>query len=306
MNRLPSILLTGGSGLLALNWFYCKRLDYAVYLGLNEREVNPLGSNVLNLDFSSDESFFNQLTSIRPSVLIHTAGLTNVEKCEKYPKLAFHVNVELSCIVARVTKKLGIPLVHISTDHLFEGNASMVSEEEPYNAINEYGRTKALAEKYVSEINPDALIVRSNFYAWGTSYRKSFSDYILDSLRLKKVIYLFDDVFYTPILAENLINIVHDLLDKKVNGIYQVVSDDRISKYEFGILLAEKFGLDKTLIQPSSIKSISNLVERPFDMSLSNKKTKDLLKRNLGSVKQHIARLFEQELEISTKEIQLL
>jgi dTDP-4-dehydrorhamnose reductase len=117
-------------------------------------------------------------------------------------------------MVANVTQRLGIPLVHISTDHLFEGNASMLSEEEPSNTINVYGKTKALAESSVGEINPDALIIRTNFYAWGTSYRKSFSDYIIESLRHGELLSLFDDVYYTPILAENLINTVHELLKK--------------------------------------------------------------------------------------------
>jgi dTDP-4-dehydrorhamnose reductase len=301
-----SLIFTGGSGLLATNWFYSKRNDYKIYLGLNERKIQPHDSNVLSLDYSSESSLINQLEVIRPSILIHTAGITSVEKCEKNPELAYQVNVELSNIVANATKKLGIQLVHISTDHLFEGNTAMLSEEEPVNAINVYGKSKALAEQIVSSNDPGALIIRTNFYAWGTSYRKSFSDQIIDSLRQNQVLNLFDDVYYTPILAENLIKTVHDLLDKKAQGIYHVVSDDRISKYEFGVLIAEEFGLNKSFINKSTIKSHSNLVNRPVDMSLSNKKVRDLLGRNLGTVKQHIEQLCLQESEEKTKQIQLL
>ena len=306
MSIKPSILLTGGSGLLAVNWFYSKRNVYNVYLALNERAINPSGANLLFADLKSEDSLINQLQKIRPSILIHTAGLTNIEVCETNPELAFHINYELSRIVATVTNKLGIPLVHISTDHLFEGNASMLSEEEPTEAINMYGKTKALAERIIGEINPKALIIRTNFYGWGTSYRLSFSDIIIDSLRHNKVINLFEDVYYTPILAENLINIVHDLIDKKAYGIYNVVSDDRISKYDFGVLIAEQFGLNKSLINKTTLKSQTSLVKRPGDMSLSNKKVRDLLERNLGTVKQHVEQLCRQEIEAKTKEIKLL
>jgi dTDP-4-dehydrorhamnose reductase len=306
MSLKPSIFLTGGSGLLAVNWFYSKRNEYAVYLGLNERKISPEGGHILSLDFSSVESILPQLQELQPSVVIHTAGFTSVETCENNPDLAFHINVELSSLVANATKRLGIPLVHISTDHLFEGNASMLSEEEPTQAINVYGQTKALAEKAVGQINPDALLIRTNFYGWGTSYRKSFSDQIIYSLRSHQTLHLFDDVHYTPILAENLIQTVHDLLDKKAKGIYHVVSDDRISKYEFGVLIAEEFGLDKSLIHKSTLQSQTNLVKRPIDMSLSNRKVRELLGRNLGTVKQHIALLHQQELEGKTQEIQLL
>ena len=306
MTPKSSILLTGGSGLLAVNWFYSKYNEYSVYLGLNERKIHPENCQVISLNFFSEESLMKQLEAVGPSVVIHTAGLTSVEKCENNPELAFHVNVELSCMVANVTKRLGIRLVHISTDHLFGGKDSMLSELEPTQAINVYGITKALAESKIEVINPDALIIRTNFYAWGTSYRKSFSDYIIESLRNKELLSLFDDVYYTPIIAENLINTVHELLERNEKGIFNIVSDDRISKYDFGILIAEEFGLDKTCIERCSLNNKSNLVKRPYDMSLSNQKVKKLLGKNLGTVKQHIAKLHEQEFETKTKKIQLL
>jgi dTDP-4-dehydrorhamnose reductase len=306
MSLKHSILLTGGSGLLAVNWAYLKKNKYKVYLGLNERQVAPHGSHTLTLNFFSEEGLMKQFEAVRPSIIIHAAGLTNVEKCENNPELAFYINVELSRMVANVTKRLGIRLVHISTDHLYEGNVSMLNEDEPTQAVNVYGKTKALAEINVGEINPESLIIRTNFYAWGTTYRKSFSDYIIESLRNKQVLNLFEDVYYTPILAQNLIKCVHDLLEKNAKGIFNIVSDDRISKYNFGLLIAEEFGLDKSLILRSSFKDSSNLIRRPLDMSLSNQKVKDFLGRNLGTVKQHIAKLHQQELEGINKEIQLL
>jgi dTDP-4-dehydrorhamnose reductase len=306
MNKKPSIFLTGGSGLLALNWFFSKRNEFSVNLGLNERKIYPDGAHLLNLDFRSEYDVSSCLKALKPTYVIHTAGLTSVEKCEANPELAFQINVELAALIARVTKALSIPLVHISTDHLFNGCDAMYTEEHLPNAVNVYGQTKVLAENAVIQINPNALVIRTNFYGWGTSYRQSFSDQIIDSLRHNKEINLFCDVYYTPILAENLINIVHDLIDKKTCGIYHVVSDDRISKYDFGVLIAEQFGLNKSLINKTTLKSQLNLVKRPADMSLSNKKVTDLLGLNLGTVKQHVEQLCRQEIEARTKEIKLL
>ena len=302
----PSILLTGGSGLLAVNWYATQKDKYLVYLGINKRKIEPVEGNVINLDFSSSDLLSKQLEIISPKIVIHTAGLTNVEECEYHPELAFKINVELSKMIALVTKSLGIPLVHISTDHLFEGNIPMLSELEPTNAINVYGKTKAIAEKAISQINPDALIIRTNFFCWGTTYRKSFSDFIIKSLRENKELKLFNDVFYTPILAEKLIQTVHDLIAKKAKGIFNIVSDDRLSKYEFGLLIAEEFGLNKSLIQECSFHSQKKMVNRPCDMSLSNIKVCKFLGRNLGTVQQFIALLHKQENNASIKEIQLL
>lgn len=306
MIEKSSIFLTGGSGLLAVNWFYTKKQEYSIYLGLNERIISLKDANLIFIDVETVGSFINQLKIIQPSFVIHAAGLTSVEKCEENPDIAYQINVDLPKLVALATKELNIPLVHISTDHLFNGKSSMLVEDEPTCPTNVYGETKALAEKSIMKINPNALIIRTNFYAWGTTYRKSFSDFIIYSLRKRESISLFDDVFYTPILAEKLIETVHELLQKKVKGIFNIVSDDRISKYNFGILIAEEFGLDKSLIHRSSLKDKPNLVSRPVDMSLSNKKVKDLLGRNLGTVKEHIAKLHQQEIDRKIQEIQLL
>ena len=306
MSQLPSIILTGGSGLLGANWFYSKKNEYTIYLGLNEKKINPQGSKTFSIDFSSNNALLCQLVAIQPKLIIHTAGLTSVENCEDNPDLAYYINVELSRMAAHVAKQLAIPFVHISTDHLFEGNAPMLSEKETTSAVNVYGHTKALAEEAVLKINPHALIIRTNFYAWGTSYRKSFSDQIIQSLRENKPLNLFYDVYYTPILAENLIQTVHSLIERKSQGIFNVSSDDRISKYDFGVLIAEEFGLDKSLINRKSLHSNTNLVKRPADMSLSNQKARDTLGRNLGTVKNDIIRLHQQELQGKTNEIQLL
>jgi dTDP-4-dehydrorhamnose reductase len=157
MTLKSSLLITGGSGLLAVNWFFSKKNEFRIYLGLHERIINPTGSNSVIIDFSSEKNLIKQFEEIQPSVVVHTAGLTSVEKCENNPELAHFINVELSIMIAKATKALNIPMVHISTDHLFEGNYPNLSESEPVNGVNVYGKTKALAEKYVAEINPDSL-----------------------------------------------------------------------------------------------------------------------------------------------------
>ena len=128
----------------------------------------------------------------------------------------------------------------------------------------------------------------------------------MSALRAKKEIVLFNDVYYTPILAEALILSVHELLEKKAKGIFNIVSDDRISKYEFGITIANEFNLDKNYIKPGFFRSHSALVQRPIDMSLSNNKVRGLLGRKIGIVADQIKRLHDQELEGIIKEIQLL
>jgi dTDP-4-dehydrorhamnose reductase len=235
------------------------------------------------------------LEEIKCQVVVNTAGLASVEQCESEPELAYHVNVTIASNVAKACANLGIKLVHISTDHLFSGEQAMVTEDQPTAPVNVYGRTKAEAEHRVSEINPGALVIRTNFYGWGTSYRQSFSDMVIKELRLNREITLFQDVSYTPILIEHAAKIVHKLINLKVSGIFHVVGDDRITKYEFGLRIAEKFGLDPSKIVPGFLANQSQLTQRPFDMSLSNSKVRNVLGRPVGDIQEQIAKLHQQE-----------
>lgn len=289
------ILITGGSGLLALNWAVALRDHYSVTLGLHEREITLAGVQTRRIDLESVDHLVWALETMQCQIVIHTAGLTSVEKCEAAPIQAKHINVDLAANIAQACAKLGLPLVHISTDHLFAGGDRLVDESCSVEPVNEYGRTKAEAETRVLEVYPLALVIRTNFYGWGTSYRHSFSDIIIESLRQGKELTLFQDVFYTPILMETAVLAVHDLIDLNVNGIFHVVGDERVSKYEFGLKLAQEFDLDDALIKSGYITDQASLVQRPQDMSLSNQKINKLLGRKLGGVSEHLSRLKQQE-----------
>lgn len=289
------ILITGGSGLLAVNWAMAIRDKYEVILGIHSKNIELKGVNCLSLNLESVEQLSQTMLRISPDVVIHTAGLASVERCEAEPNLAMYVNAELAENVAKACVQLRLPLVHISTDHLFTGEDALVLETHPVAPVNIYGRTKAEAENRVRKIYPQALIIRTNFFGYGTSYRQSFSDIVIDSLRAGKELTLFQDVLYTPILAETLAFAVHELAERNESGVFNVVGDECISKYDFGMCLAEKFGLDNSLIKPGLIIEHLNFVKRPLNMSLSNQKISSILKWKLGGVGQHIARLLQLE-----------
>jgi dTDP-4-dehydrorhamnose reductase len=289
------ILITGGSGLLALNWALAVREKFNVTLGLHDRKINLKDTRSILLDLDSKESLTRALEALQPQLVIHAAGLTSIEQCEANPILAKYINVDLTKNLAIVCAKLNIPMVYISTDHLFSGNESLVHEDCPVSPVNVYAKTKAEAETCILDSDPETLIIRTNFYGWGTSYRHSFSDIIINNLRAHKKIILFKDIYYTPLLIKTLVHIVHELVQRKFTGIFNVVGDDRISKYDFGLNLAKVFNLDFGLIYPGKKSDCPSLVERPFDISLSNQKVSECLNKKIGGLDQHILMLKAQE-----------
>ena len=289
------ILLTGGSSLLALNWALHARVNNHIILGLHQRVVSLSGTESVSISLDSEEELKKALDAICPDLIIHTAGLTSVEICESDPKLAEQVNTISAELIAKVAWERDIKMVHISTDHLFQGNDQYIPEDQPVQPCNVYGITKANAEKAILAVNADALIVRTNFYGWGPSYRKSFSDVIIEALRKGKSINLFNDVFYTPIVIEKLIEYTNNLIEKEATGIYHIVADERLSKFQFGMKLAMAFGLDTNLIKELSISDVPKLVKRPLDMSLSNKKATAKIGHCLGIIDEHLKLLVNQE-----------
>jgi dTDP-4-dehydrorhamnose reductase len=302
MRSLKTILITGGTGLLALNWACAVRDKWHVILGthLHSVKLNGVRSQKLNLDQA--EEFGRQLDVLLPDLVVHTAGLTNIEACELHPTLAHQANVLIAKNVAMATATRNIPLIHISTDHLFSGDSSFYIEEDPVCPLNNYAKTKLEAEQVVSALHPTALIIRTNFFGWGHAKRISFTDWIINNLLGKQPLMLFDDVYFTPILADNLVSIAHDLSEKKMCGIFHVCGDQRISKYHFALEVCKEFALLETDIQPGKFIS-SKLTMRPRDMSLNNSKAQQAVGFELGKVNEFLAGLRAQELNGRRQEL---
>lgn len=234
------VLITGGSGLLALNWAMAMRDKCDVTLATHLHPVQVRGVKTCSFNLDSEIDLCSQFRQLQPDIVVHTAGLTSVDECERSPDLAYHANAEIARNVALAAVASSASLIHISTDHLFPDQGSMYSEVNPTAPINQYARTKALGEIRVQETAPFALVIRTNFFGWGHKYRQSFSDWIIQGLRAGTPLTLFEDVFFTPILADALALHAHALLDAGASGVFHVVGDERISKYEFALSLDRK------------------------------------------------------------------
>jgi len=297
------VLITGGSGLLALNWACAMRGTWDVVLGTHSRKVSLAGVASRPLDLENAGRLTRQVEELAPDIVVHTAGLTNVDRCEDDPALARHVNAELARNVAEAAASSNVRLVHVSTDHLFAGTRSGYREDDTPEPLNEYARSKLLAEEWVKQADPRALIVRTNFFGWGHAGRQSFSDWIVYSLRAGREITMFDDVHFTPILADALAAATHRLAGLTASGTFNVAGDERVSKYEFAKRLAQAFDLPGKLIQRGRIRDAGLFAKRPPDMSLDNTKARDLLSTSLGRLDDYIHILRRQESEGRREEL---
>jgi len=278
------ILITGAGGLLASSLIPFFPENSQLYL-LGYRTKLAFSNS---FSFYGDASDFTSISRffelIRPNIVINCAALANVEQCELDTVLAYKTNVLIARHLALLAFTHQAKLIHISTDHLTDGVSSYVDECHPTYPLNFYASTKLAAELVVGRLCPSALIIRTNFFCTSSGSRPSFSDWILRSLRLGSPLRLFTDSYFTPIHTTLLFRALASLLDLNASGIFNVCSNDRISKYQFGTLLSSHFGHDPSLITPVSLSSRPERVPRPPDMSLSNRKFCLLTGHSIGSV----------------------
>lgn len=272
---MKKILLIGGSSLLATNCVMCLREQAEIILLNHRREVHFPNVKTLKSDFSRDH-IEDITTRLAPDLVINTSGFTNVDECEQKPSVAFAINADLASMIADICNKAKVKFVHISTDHLFDGKQPYYKESELPSPVNVYAESKLAGERGVLEACPNALVARTNFFGWGV-LKDSITDWMLSNLRAERNIHAFTDVYFSPIAIEQLISLILSAVEKDASGIFNFVGDERLSKYDFALRLADVFALNKRLIEPALCVEKKMNARRPRDMSLDNSKIKLLL-----------------------------
>ena len=128
------------------------------------------------------------------------------------------------------------------------------------------------------------MIVRVTIYGWNAQPKQSFADWVLDEIHAGKQARGFDDVYFCPLLANDLAEVLLTMLDRGLSGIYHVVSSERISKYDFAKRLATTFNLGTESVAPMSVFAANLRAPRPLDPSLNTAKVAAALGRPMPDV----------------------
>jgi UDP-4-amino-4,6-dideoxy-N-acetyl-beta-L-altrosamine transaminase/dTDP-4-dehydrorhamnose reductase len=282
------ILVIGASGLFGLNFINKNSSKFEIICNINKKKIVNKNFKNVKLNFGNKKIFFNQIKKIKPDIILNAAGFTDVKKCEEKKEMAKTANFLILNPLIKISNKFNIKLVQISTDHIFNGNKKgFYKENDKKIPINYYAKTKSEAEDNIIKTCKKYLIIRTNFFGWGSPYRTSFTDYVIKNLSLKNNIYLNDDIFFTPMYLGNLIDCLNILIIKNKNGIYNISSDKKISKYSFGKKIAKIFDLDDSLI----IQNKKIEILKPKNMALDNSKISKTVPKKLLNLASNLTNL---------------
>jgi len=245
------VLLLGGSGLLG------SELKSVLDAEAPSRE---------EFDITNPEHVASIVTGGYKAV-INCAAYTAVDQAESNPEEAAELNELAPAWLARACASVGVPLIHFSTDYVFDGTArSPYTEESPTNPQSVYGKTKLAGEQAVLEIHPMSHVLRTS-WLFG-AHGKCFPRSIWNAHRAGKPLRVVNDQWGSPTEARCLAEVVRTLLDRKIEpGLYHACGPEAMTWFEFSQRI-----LPGVEIAPSSSDEWKAPAPRPGYSILSTEK----------------------------------
>lgn len=272
---MTRILVVGSTGLLGQALMRVgleRRLDI---IGAARRDAECI------LDITNPDQIMRTIAAVRPTVLVNTAAIVDLNACNSDPGLAFVVNARAVSILGQACEQVGARLIHVSTDHYFSGDGRAAHDEEtPILLLNDYARSKFAGERFALLL-ANSLVVRTNVVGLrGWRGKPTFAEWCLESIVEDAEVSLFDDYFTSPIDADNLAEAILDLaIDSAATGLLNVAGREVVSKEAFYRGLAKDLGIFPMRARTGSVRSLP--VRRADSCGLDVRRAEALLGRRL-------------------------
>jgi dTDP-4-dehydrorhamnose reductase len=208
----------------------------------------------LDADLSSSGSAAAAIAGLQPDLVINAAAYTAVDKAEEEPALAFRINGEGAGEAAAAARDAGAPIIHMSTDYVFDGTASEpYREDAPANPLSVYGRSKLAGEEAVRAANSRHLILRT---AWIYSpFGRNFVKTMVAAARDRDLLKVVADQQGSPTSAADLADAIMRIVDDgaDLSDTYHLAGSGAASWFDLAsAVMAEcrRLGLPATDVRP--------------------------------------------------------
>ncbi|HAC65558.1 MAG TPA: NAD(P)-dependent oxidoreductase [Cyanothece sp. UBA12306] len=288
---MKKLLITGASGFLG--WSLCQQAkqSWEVYGTYFQHNLKIPQVNSLKMDLTNFKDLQEIVRAIEPEAIIHLAAVSQPNYCQEHPQESAKVNVDVSIDLANLCSELNIPCVFTSTDLVFDGLNAPYREIDPVSPINYYAEQKVKAEQEMLSRFPKTVICRMPLmFGVSSPNCASFIDFLIQTLKEGKELSLFTDEFRTPVSTLTASNGLLLALDKAEGEILHLGGKQRVSRHQFGLLIAEVLGLSTSLIKTCKQQDIPMAAPRSPDVSLDSSKAFSLGYQTL-SLRQELEKL---------------
>lgn len=234
---------------------------------LDCRDFELLSTDVEDVDITDASEVVMFADRNHPDTIVNCAGMTDMEACEADWEQAVRINALGARNLAIAARKIGARLIQISTDDVFDGNASTpYNELSPTNPVSAYGKSKLMGEQFVREFCPKHMVIRSG---WVYGSGDNFVTRLLRMAETGNPIPVANDQFGSPTGTKQLADLVMKLLHSYEYGLYHGVCTGSCSRYEFAKQLFALLGREVQLT-PMPAVQIPGHAQRPGYTALDN------------------------------------
>ena len=231
------------------------------------------GANHKDADITDERAMRRVLEQARPQAVVNAAAFTDVDACETQQELAFRVNAEGPRNLAAICADMDIPLMHISTDYVFDGEKEEpYAEEDEPRPLSVYGRSKLAGEQQVQKHLARSWIVRV-CGVFGP-YRKNFVSLVVDMGRKKQPLKIVRDQLLAPTYTFDAAAGIREILRRGPFGIYHLTNQGFTSRVEFTQVILRQAGFEDTPVIPISAAEVNRPARRPRNSQLENARMK--------------------------------
>lgn len=268
MSTRPSILITGGTGLLG------KGLEETAPAGVGITSVHLRPYKVpgkrarhLSVDLRDKRAVERLFDKTAFDAVIHAAGIASVDYVETNYAESLESNIVSTLNVTAACRTRGIHLVYVSTNAVFDGTKAPYRETDEAHPVNKYGRLKLECERLVQETLDKWTIVRPILmYGWNRAMtRPNPATWVYEKLRRGESVELVDDVRENPLYNRQCGRALWAALAKRPSGVFHLAGRDVVNRWQFGLAVAQAFGLDAALVKRVTSARFPSIAKRPPD-----------------------------------------
>jgi dTDP-4-dehydrorhamnose reductase len=251
------VLVTGVKG----------QLGYDVVKRLKSLNIDCLGVDIDDFDLSDAISVNHYIKEYMPTVVVHCAAYTAVEKAEENFELCYSVNVLGTRNIAEACKEISARMVYISTDYVFDGKGEKFFETNDIaSPQNQYGKTKYEGELEVTNILEQYFIIRIS-WAFGIN-GNNFIKTMLKLGKERQELNVISDQFGSPTYTYDLALLIADMIKTDKYGIYHATNEGICSWYEFACEIFKLSNIN-VKVNPVTSDEYPTKVKRPHNSRLS-------------------------------------